>query len=165
MAHHALITVASLEIFASQAAQAIEKADANRRVEQEKHKLEAAYKELQTTHERLMHAERLATIGNMAGHVAHEIRNPLVAIGGFARSLIRQAKDNQAVKNVAEIIAEEVMRLEKILANILLFAKCPKPSFQLVHLNTIVDEACTLLLSEAEQRSVKLVKTLSPRLP
>jgi hypothetical protein len=157
--------ITSLEIFASQAAQAIERTDTNRRLEEEKQKLVAAYKELQTTHERLVHAERLATIGNMAGHVAHEIRNPLVAIGGFARSLRRLAKDNQSILNVAEIIAEEVMRLEKILANLLLFTKYPKPSFQTVELNAIIEEACNLLQSEAQQGHVTLVKKLAPDLP
>ncbi|RIK73023.1 hypothetical protein DCC62_18315 [candidate division KSB1 bacterium] len=77
--------ISLLELFASQAAQALEKADAYRRLELEKRKLEHAYEQLQTTHDRLVHAERLATIGNMAAHVAHEIRNPLVTIGGFAR--------------------------------------------------------------------------------
>jgi hypothetical protein len=157
--------LAALEIFASQAAYAIEKADANRRLEAEKHKLEAAYKELQTTHERLVHAERLAAVGNMAGHIAHEIRNPLVAIGGFARSLMRLAKDNASIHNVAKIIAEEVMRLEKILANVMLFTKFPKPSFQLADLNTTVEEACKLLQSEAGPKNVKLIKTLAPDLP
>lgn len=157
--------IKALEIFASQAAQAIERADANQRLEQEKHKLEAAYKELQTTHERLVHAERLAAIGNMAGHVAHEIRNPLVAIGGFARSLRRLAKDNQSILSVAEIIAEEVMRLEKILANVMLFTKFPQPSFQLADLNAIIEEAANLLQAEAEQSHVQLVKTLTADLP
>ncbi|MDZ7289600.1 MAG: ATP-binding protein [candidate division KSB1 bacterium] len=157
--------ITALEIFASQAAQAIEKADANRRLEEEKHKLEEAYRELQTTHERLVHVERLATIGNMAGHVAHEIRNPLVAIGGFARSLMRLAKDNESICHVAQIISEEVMRLERILANVVHFTKFPKPSFQLADLNAIVDEAFQLLQGEAEQNNVKLVKTLAPDLP
>jgi hypothetical protein len=157
--------LASLEIFASQAAHAIEKADANRRLEGDKHKLEEAYKELQTTHDRLVHAERLAAVGNMAGHVAHEIRNPLVAIGGFARSLMRLAKDNESIHNVAQIIAEEVMRLERILANVMLFTKFPKPSFQFADLNATIDEACKLLQSEAEQHNVKLIKTLAPGLP
>jgi signal transduction histidine kinase len=157
--------MATLEIFANQAAQAIERADANRRLEQEKHKLEAAYKELQMTHERLVHAERLAAIGNMASHVAHEIRNPLVAIGGFARSLQRLAKDNQSILDVAEIIAEEVMRLEKILANVMLFTKYPKPSFHLAEINPIIAEACELLQAEAEQGHVTLVKTLAANVP
>jgi hypothetical protein len=158
-------SIGLLEIFASQAAQALEKADAYRRLEEEKHKLEQAYKDLQATHERLVHAERLATIGNMAGHVAHEIRNPLVAIGGFARSLMRQAKDDQAIRHIAEIVAQEVMRLEKILANILHFTRNPKPSFQLADLNEIIAEACILLQGEAEQRNVKLMQVLAPQLP
>ncbi|MGH7596710.1 MAG: ATP-binding protein [bacterium] len=157
--------LASLEIFASQAAQAIEKTDSNRRLEEEKHKLEAAYKELQTTHDRLVHAERLAAVGNMAGHVAHEIRNPLVAIGGFARSLMRLAKDDASIHNVAQIIAEEVMRLERILANVMLFTKFPKPSFQLADLNATIEGACKLLQGEADQHNVKLIKTLAADLP
>jgi hypothetical protein len=157
--------VGLLEIVASQAAQAIEKADAYLRLEKEKHKLERAYKELQATHDRLVHAERLATIGNMAAHVAHEIRNPLVAIGGFARSLIRQTQNDSAIQSIAEIIAEEVQRLENILANVLHFTKNPKPSFQLADLNEIVNDAGALLLTEAEQHNVKLIKTLAPDLP
>ena len=78
-----------MAIFASQAGVAVERAWTYSELEQEKNKLEKAYQELKETQERLLHSERLATIGRMAAHVAHEIRNPLVAIGGFAQNIMK----------------------------------------------------------------------------
>lgn len=60
-----------------------------------------------------MQSERLAAIGEMAAHVAHEIRNPLVTIGGFARQLEKRAKVDNRENTAASIIADEVLRLEK----------------------------------------------------
>jgi hypothetical protein len=145
-----------LELFARQAAVAIEKADAHARLEQEKVKLENAYGELKETHTQLLHAERLATVGKMAAHVAHEIRNPLVTIGGFARSLFKRAQGNEAIEKIASIIAEEALRLEKILANVLSFTRVPKPAFELSDLNTIVNEVCALLREEAQRLGIRL---------
>lgn len=157
--------ISLLELFASQAAQALEKADAYRRLELEKRKLEHAYEQLQATHDRLVHAERLATIGNMAAHVAHEIRNPLVTIGGFARSLNRQLHDHESARNITSVIVEEVIRLEKILANVLDFSKLPKPSLQLADLNQQAAEVCNLLRDEARERRVEIRMNLAPGLP
>lgn len=152
--------VSLLELFASQAAQAIEKAGAYHRLEMEKRKLEHAYQELQHTHKRLLHSERLATIGNMAAHVAHEIRNPLVTIGGFTRSLQRQLHNPEAVRNTLNIISDEVVRLEKILADVLEFTRLPASIRQDIDLNQIVAEVCTLLQNEAENHHIRVVRTL-----
>lgn len=148
--------VALLELFASQAAQAIEKAEAYHRLEMEKRKLENAYHELQLTHKRLLHSERLATIGNMAAHVAHEIRNPLVTIGGFTRSLHRQLHNPEAVKNTLGIISDEVVRLEKILADVLEFTRLPASIRQDIDLNHIANEVCTLLQNEMQAQRIQL---------
>ncbi|MCK6562260.1 response regulator [candidate division KSB1 bacterium] len=157
--------ISLLELFASQAAQAIEKADAYRRLELEKRKLEHAYEQLQATHDRLVHAERLAAIGNMAAHVAHEIRNPLVTIGGFARSLNRQLQEHESARQITNVIMEEVIRLEKILANVLDFSKLPKPSLQLADLNHLIEEVCRVLRDEARERQVEVRRNLAPGLP
>ncbi|MBW7943697.1 MAG: PAS domain-containing protein, partial [Candidatus Kuenenia stuttgartiensis] len=98
-----------LSTFANHAALAIENADAYK-------KLEKKIIQLKDAQERLVRSEKLAVIGNMAGYIAHEIRNPLVTIGGFARSIARETADNKTIKNSAEIIIDEVSRLEKILA-------------------------------------------------
>lgn len=150
--------IALLELFASQAAQALEKAGAYQRLEMEKRKLEKAYEELQSTHKRLLHSERLATIGNMAAHVAHEIRNPLVTIGGFTRSLQRQLHNPEAVKGTLNIIADEVLRLEKILADVLEFTRLPASIRQDIDLNQIVAEVCALLLNDLQTQRIHLLK-------
>jgi PAS domain S-box-containing protein len=156
--------VSLLELFASQAAQAIEKAETYRRLALEKRKLEHAYEELQATHKRLVHAERLAAIGKMAAHVAHEIRNPLVTIGGFARTLSRQAQDAESLKATTAIIADEVIRLERILADVLDFTRLPSSTRQSVDLNHIVSEVCALLQNEAKASQVVIEKSLDQTL-
>jgi signal transduction histidine kinase len=154
--------VAQLELFARQAAVAIEKADAYVRLEQGKRNLEKAYADLKETHLQLLHAERLATVGKMTAHVAHEIRNPLVTIGGFARSLLKKAQGNVEIQKSAGIIAEEALRLEKILANVLNFTRLPKPTFQLADLNCTLREICALFSEEAHRRNIHLNLQLDP---
>ncbi len=157
--------ISLLELFASQAAQAIEKAETYRRLALEKRKLERAYEELQATHKRLVHAERLAAIGKMAAHVAHEIRNPLVTIGGFARTLTRQTQDGEELRATTAIIASEVLRLERILADVLDFTRLPSSSRQSVELNRSVEDVCTLLQGEAQASHVTIKKNLDLALP
>jgi len=148
--------VTQLELFARQAGLAIEKADAYARLENEKAKLERAYAELKETHVQLLHAERLAAVGKMTAHVAHEIRNPLVTIGGFARSLLKKAHGNGEIEKSAGIIAEEALRLEKVLANVLNFTRQPKPVFQVADLNKILRDICALFGEEAQRRKIRL---------
>lgn len=148
--------VTQLELFARQAGLAIEKADAYARLENEKAKLERAYAELKETHVQLLHAERLAAVGKMTAHVAHEIRNPLVTIGGFARSLLKKAHGNGEIEKSAGIIAEEALRLEKVLANVLNFTRLPKPVFQMADLNKILRDICALFGEEAQRRKIRL---------
>jgi len=154
--------IVQLELFARQAAMAIEKADAYQRLEEEKAKLERAYGELKATHLQLVHAERLATVGKMATQVAHEIRNPLVTIGGFARSLIKKAQGNEAIEKIAGVIAEEALRLEIILADVLNYTRLPKPIFQQADLNKIVRDVCALLSEEARRQRIRIALQLAP---
>jgi len=144
--------VGLLKLFANQAGLAIERAEAYSNLEVEKNKLQQAYEELKNTQDRLLHSERLATVGEMAAQVAHEIRNPLVTIGGFARSIERTAdkKEISELKNIGKIIAEEVDRLEKVLTNVLDFSRLSKPQPVLTDINKIIEESCYLLTVQEE---------------
>ncbi|MBN1352331.1 response regulator [candidate division KSB1 bacterium] len=148
--------------FASQAAVAIERAEAYQRLELEKEKLETAYTELKTAQERLLQAERLATIGRMAASVAHEIRNPLVTIGGFARNIAKTVAghNSEELSLSAKIIADEVSRLEKILADVLDFTKLSKLNYQEQDINRIVQNACLMVIDEINAKNIYLVKKL-----
>ncbi len=97
--------------------------------------------------------------------MAHEIRNPLVTIGGFARSINRSPDKISRVKSNSWIIVQEVERLERILSNIMNFAKPPSPLFELHNINRIVDETMELLKEELLRHGVTAEKHLDESIP
>ncbi|PLX96046.1 MAG: hypothetical protein C0621_02580 [Desulfuromonas sp.] len=105
-----------LELFASQASAAMENSLLLRN-------LELANQELHKTEERLMHGEKMALLGEMAASIAHELKNPLVAIGGFASRIARKESDPGKMREYGEIIHREGVRLEEMLDSILGFSR------------------------------------------
>ncbi|MDY6953937.1 MAG: histidine kinase dimerization/phospho-acceptor domain-containing protein, partial [Thermodesulfobacteriota bacterium] len=67
----------------------------------------------------LAQAEKLAVLGQMANRVAHELRNPLTAIGGFAKRMHDHARDDDPNKQYLEMIVERVMTMEEKVAEII----------------------------------------------
>ena len=111
------------EIFAQQASATIENIYLYQELEQQVRALEEANNNLKMYQEKMIHSDRLAVIGEMSATVAHEIRNPLVSIGGFARSLRRQIPPGSPMRESLEIIIKEGMRLEKIVTELLDLAR------------------------------------------
>ncbi len=109
-----------------------------------------SYTELQRTQQELVRAEKMATVGEMAARVSHEIRNPLATIGGFARSILRKPTDVERVQRNTQIIADEVKRLEELLTDMLDLARPPKLFLRPENIHDILDQAC--LLSGGEMR-------------
>lgn len=110
--------------------------------------------ELKQIRERLATAERMAALGEVAAKVAHEIRNPLVSIGGFAQRLENKLDGN--LKEYATIIAREVKRLEDILRDILGFVREVRLSMKSVDVNTLMGNVFSLVESEAVERGIAL---------
>jgi len=108
----------------------------------------------------LTQKEKLETLGAIAAEVAHEIRNPLVSIGGFARRL-RQKFPNSAE---CEIILRESERLERILSRIEGYLRPVEVRFQECSINSIVGESKDLLSPELELRKVVCRLDLDPEL-
>ena len=94
----------------------------------------------------LTQAEKLAALGRFTANVAHEIRNPLTSVGGFARRLDKTIPENTKEKNYAKIIIAEVTRLEKILKNILSFSRETTPNITENDLGEVVERV--LLMNE-----------------
>jgi PAS domain S-box-containing protein len=112
--------------------------------------------ELKSLRERLIMAERMAALGEVAAKVAHEIRNPLVSLGGFAKRLEKKLDGN--LKEYADIIANEVERLEGILNEILSFVKEARVVKEIVNSIGIIEEVISLIKSDLEERNIVLVR-------
>jgi len=104
-------------------------------------KMERERKRLQNE---LAEAEKLAALGRFTANVAHEIRNPLTAIGGFARRLDKNISRGTKEKEYANFIISEVARLEGILKNILSFSREAPLQFEESNITDIIDTVLKL---------------------
>ncbi len=154
-----------LETFAHQASLAIENSRLNQELKSRLRELEDSERQLRKNQTYLLKTERLAAIGRMAATVAHEIRSPLVPIGGYARAALEDYDRQEVKREDLEIIVEEVERLEKILANMLDYSKETKPALEELDLNLIVKKTLELMGERFKEKGVKLKTELSPQLP
>lgn len=106
--------------------------------------------EMKVLRERLLTAERMASLGEVAAKVAHEIRNPLVSVGGFAKRLEDKLEGN--LREYASIISKEVGRLEDILKDILGFVRESMMVKRKVGLNTLIEDILSLVESETAEK-------------
>jgi signal transduction histidine kinase len=111
--------------------------------------------EIKKLKEKFIAVERMAALGEMAAKVAHEIRNPLLSIGGFARRLEKRL--DKEMKEHAKIIVDEVTRLESILNNILNFVKSSITERHEVMASDLVNDIFTLLEPAVRERGNVLV--------
>lgn len=110
-----------------------------------------AYSALKHAQQELVRVEKLAAVGEMAARVSHEIRNPLVTIGGFARSLLRAPHDVECVQRNVQIIVDEVRRLEELLTDMLDLARPPALVLRPEQLHNILDQAWLLTSGEVQR--------------
>ncbi|MEK7237941.1 MAG: GAF domain-containing protein [Nitrospirota bacterium] len=116
--------------------------------------------ELQALREELSVSQRMAALGEMAARVAHEIRNPLISVGGFARRLAKKVSGDVETYDYAKIIIEEVSRLERILKEILIFVKGSKIIKNKTNLNELLNNAINLIMPEIMERGNNLIADL-----
>jgi sigma-B regulation protein RsbU (phosphoserine phosphatase) len=116
--------------------------------------------------EELLHSERLAALGNMAAHISHEIKNPLIVIGGFARQILKdKGTDLQVHRDKLQIIVDEVKRLEEFLMEVGGYAKISEPHLQAGDINALIEELGQRLGPSLQEAGVQLVMDLDPHLP
>ncbi|MFO7946952.1 MAG: PAS domain-containing protein, partial [Armatimonadota bacterium] len=153
------ISSADVELFtslANYAALAIDSAETYAEVERRAEELQEAYQKLEAAREDALRAESLAAIGEMTAIVAHEIRNPLSTIGGFANMMLRQSDDEQKVERNSRIIYDEVGRLENILDGLLAFSHPRQPQFEWRNLCEIINNSIQMVDEEYATRKIKV---------
>lgn len=120
---------------------------------------------LRETQALLLANEKLAALGEMSAKVAHEIRNPLAAIGGFARRISRTVAETDPNHEYIHIIVREAERLERILSEQLQFAQLSRPRLALEDLNQVMGQTIQLLGPSLLERRVRLIKRMGPDIP
>jgi two-component system sensor kinase FixL len=110
--------------------------------------------ETRVLQERIMRSERLAALGQLVAEITHEIRNPLMMIGGFARQLIRAIDDTGHVKKLS-IITEEVKRLENLLTDLRELYLTHIPASEAVDIKELLQGICSLVKDECERKKIQ----------
>ena len=120
-----------------------------------------------TLEQRLAHTEKLATIGQIAAEIAHEVGTPLGVIAGRARATQRKASDPETVIKNSAIIAEQTARITRIIQRLLDFARrrVGPPELARVNLNTLTLTTMELLASQFSAAKVKTRLTRAEGLP
>ena len=115
--------------------------------------------------ERLRESENLAVVGQAISCIGHDLKTPLIAIGGFARQILKRVPENDPCQSKLEVIMREAQRLETMVKDLQEFAKPLKLDPQKGDLNRLVVESLPILEEIAQQAQVKLITRLSPLLP
>ena len=119
-------------------------------------KHDKADQERKRLQDQLAQSEKLAALGRFTANVAHEIRNPLTAIGGFARRLDRNIREGTREKDYALYIVSEATRLEGILKNVLSFSSDVAPQLEKHDLHEIVDRVLKLNEDTCREKSISI---------
>ncbi len=152
-----------LELVVSHATTSLRAAQLKESLKKNVESLKASYRKLKLNEERMMKAERMAVSGELTSSVIHEIKNPLVSIGGFARNLWNTGKLDENERGKLEIIMNEALRLERYLEN--LQSSVSELKLEEADINQIVEDNCNLLEMEFDEKGTTLLKSLAPNLP
>jgi signal transduction histidine kinase len=124
-------------------------------------RLNSIIREHDFSKEKAIRQEKLIALGRFTADVAHEIRNPLTSLGGFARRLLKVLPDETKEKGYANIIVSEVQRLEKILRDVLSFSSESRLQMDYHFLNEIIIETLALYVDVLKQHSITIKQSLS----
>jgi len=119
--------------------------------------------ERKRTEEQLIVTDRLASIGELASGIAHELNNPLTSIIGFSQLLLDKDISDD-VKNDLKIIYSEARRTAEVVKSLLIFARKHAPLKQLVNINSIIEKVLELRAYEQKVNNVQVNTRFAPDL-
>ena len=123
------------------------------------------YERVVDVEEQLRQNEKLSALGLLAAEVAHEIRNPLTVMKLLYHSLNLKFEEGDPRSKDARIIESKIEHLNKIVDQILDFARTTEPQFAPVNLNDLVDEMGLLVRHKLANQRVRLIRNLQTDLP
>ncbi len=155
----------SMETFAFPVAFALERASLYERLREEVTKQTAANMKLKEQQELIVKMEKMALVGKITSSIAHSIRNPLMIIGGFARSLLKSSARDDQKRSYLETIVLEAKQLEDVLAEVLNYSDSLFPAMDMWDVNQLVTAVYDELRERLEQRGIRSSLETAPELP
>jgi signal transduction histidine kinase len=129
-------------------------------------RLESASARVRELHQReIERAQQLATVGELASGVAHEIKNPVVGIAGGLDLVRRRLGRDAALSPILEEMSRQLKRIEGAVRDLLSYARPAAPSLTLVTVEHLVARATRLVQPAAEQAGVELLLRIAPDAP
>ncbi|MCL7488770.1 MAG: ATP-binding protein [Desulfobulbaceae bacterium] len=120
---------------------------------------------LREAQEKLIEAEKFSALGRLTAYITHEIRNPLTAVGGFARRLEKRLTDGSSEKEYVSVIIHEVSRLEKILLDTLIYGRAQDFQFDRNDINVPVNATAELYQDLCQEQYITLTQRTPSDLP
>jgi signal transduction histidine kinase len=116
-------------------------------------------------HTQISRAEHLATLGEMAAGLAHEIRNPLAGIAGVIEIIGRDLPSTSPARSVVKDVHLEIAQIDRILTDLLETARPHPPHVSRCDLNTTVEHTVMLVRQQVLSRPIKIELERAPDLP
>jgi signal transduction histidine kinase len=151
-----------LYTIAQHVAIAMENANLYKRLEESR---DMTTQELRVTQQKLIRSERLAAMGNLVQGVAHEIRNPVTTIGGFAQRIKKELEGEEKVGKYVDIIIAETNRLENLVKRIHEFAEVQVSIITLEKPGAVLMEALNRAAKAAKGQGIEVVSDIPSELP
>jgi len=123
------------------------------------------YEDLYRAKVQMQRADRLASLGTLTAGLAHEIRNPLVAIKTFTQLLPERFDDSEFREHFLSVTAGEVDRIASLVTELLDFARPSQPKLNREDLNQIVEKMMLLVDTESHKKNVQIIKNFNDFLP
>jgi two-component system sensor histidine kinase HydH len=122
-------------------------------------------RELEALREEVERERHLASLGRLAAGVAHEVRNPLSSLKGFAQLFRTKFQPGSQEEHYADIMIEEVERLDRVVEELLDFARPVRPDKRPTDVNAVVRESVALVSEDAAFKKVSVQTRLGEGLP
>jgi signal transduction histidine kinase len=155
-----------LKLIADQTAAAVERSYLYRDLKERAVELERINYQLAETQSQIIEAEKMSVIGEITSAVAHELRNPLTIIGGFANLMYKNLESGSPDAEYLNIIISETQRSEAVLTDVLDFSKASKTKDRQLDLNNLVRQGHEMMIVRmGNERSRIRLALCDARLP
>jgi signal transduction histidine kinase len=142
--------IETMEAFANQTSLAISRA--------------LIYRDMSLKDRQIMQSEKMASLGELAAGIAHEIRNPLAIISGSAETM-RKRDERETREEMLSFIVEEADRINAMIMNFLDYAKPKEPIFVRCDVTEAIEKSIRLIIPQAKNQNVEVVREFSPKAP